>query len=313
MTREWSQLAKEEHGSAAWLAQRWANSRGEKLVSASVAACIYDKHPFKSAAQYAAELLRDTPPEPTEPTDAMERGNRLEPVLLQWANDKLGREFTTPDVLYTFSDGDARLIATLDGFDGKQILEIKTSTREWVGKLPDYWAMQGIHQAICANVDTVIWAIFDRRQTLHLYEQFVSSDEKETHIRAVARWLSYIDMGMTPDGVAWTYETITDRHPEASREFVELGPHAIDLVAQIKHVKSERKSYDEIEDRAKAELCEMIGDAESAVVGGEVVATWKTSIRKSLDQKALKEAHPDLVEKYTRETTVRTLRLKGND
>jgi predicted phage-related endonuclease len=313
MTREWSQLAKEPHGSQAWLAQRWANNRNEKLVSASVAACIYDKHPFKSAAQFAAELLRDTPPEPTEQTEAMERGNRLEPVLIEWANDKLGRNFVTPDVLHMFTDGDARMIATLDGYENGDILEIKTSTRDWTGVLPDYWLLQGVHQAVCANSDRVFWAVFDRSQSLHIHEQIVSSDEKETHIRAVARWLSYIDMGMTPDGVAWTYETITDRYPHDTQQFVELGVRAAELVSQLKHVRTERKSYEDIDDRLKAELCEMIGEAATALVGGEVVATWKTSTRKSLDQKALREAHPDLVDQYTKEVTIRTLRLKGND
>lgn len=309
--RTWTQIQKESHGSQAWLNQRFANASGEKQVSASVAAAIYDKHPFTSAAAYAAELLREQPPVPQEQNEAMERGNRLESVLLDWANDKLGSSFVVPDVLYVFSDNNARMIATLDGFDGERILEIKTTTRDWTGELPEYWAVQGIHQAVCANVSEVIWAVFDRSQTLNLYTQFVSSDEKETHINACAQWLSYIDMGMTPDGVSWTYETIQARHPEDDGGLVELGPKGAELVAQLKHIKSELKSYEAMEDACKAELCELIGDAATAVVAGEVVATWKTSKRSSLDTKALKEAHPDLVASYTKEVPVRTLRLKG--
>lgn len=309
--RTWTQIEKERHGSQAWLNQRFANASGEKQVSASVAAAIYDRHPFTSAASYAAELLRESAPEPSETNDAMERGNRLEPVILEWTNDKLGTNFTVPEVLYVFSDGDARMIATLDGFDGEKILEIKTTTRDWTGVLPDYWAVQGIHQAVCANVSEVVWAVFDRSQTLHFHTQFVSSDEKEMHIQAVGKWLSYIDMGMTPEGVSWTYETIQQRHPQDDGGLIELGPKGSELVAQLKHIKSELKSYEAMEDACKAELCELIGDAATAVVAGEVVATWKTTTRSSLDTKALKEAHPDLVASYTKEVPVRTLRLKG--
>lgn len=309
--RSWSQIQKEEHGSQAWLGQRWANEAGEKRISASTAAAIYDRHPFTSAAQLAAELLRPTAPEPTEPTEAMERGNRLEPTILQWANDRLGSKFETPDKLFCFDDTDTRMIATLDGYDGMRVLEIKTSTRDFNGELPDYWRIQGIHQAVCANVNLVIWAIFDRSQTLTIFEQFVSSDEKELHISAVGQWLSFIDMGMTPDGVNWTYQTIQSRHPQDDGGFVELGPHATDLIAQLKHVKSELKSYEAMEDGLKAELCEMIGEASTAVINGEQVATWKTASRSSLDTKALKEAHPDLVASYTRNIPVRSLRLKG--
>jgi predicted phage-related endonuclease len=309
--RTWTQIQKETHGSQAWLNQRFANESGEKQVSASVAAAIYDKHPFTSAAAYAAELLRETPPTPVEQNDAMERGNRLESVLLEWTNDKLGTNFVVPDVLYVFSDDNARMIATLDGFDGEKILEIKTTTRDWTYELPEYWRIQGIHQAVCANVSEVVWAVFDKSQTLNLYTQFVSSDEKETHINAVSQWLSYIDMGMTPDGVSWTYETIQARHPIDDGGLVELGPKGAELVAQLKHIKSELKSYEAMEDACKAELCELIGDAATAIVAGEVIATWKTTSRSSLDTKALKEAHPDLVASYTKEVPVRTLRLKG--
>lgn len=314
MTIQRIRIPKEPHGSAAWLAQRWALPNGDKLISASVAAAIYDQHPFTSPAQLAAELLADAPPQPSEQNEAMERGNRLEPVIMEWANDKLGKNYTTPDELFLYIDNDtARLIATLDGYDGESVLEIKTTTREWTGVLPDYWAVQGIHQAICADVDYINWAIFDRSQTLNLYRQDVSSDEKRTHIEAVRFWLCSIDLGMTPDGVAWTYDTISRRHPNVDTELVEVGPAVAELVTQLKHVKSEAKAYAEMEDRLKAELCEMIGSAGAAVYNGEIVATWKPQTRKSLDQKALREAHPDLVESYTKENTIRVLRLKGSN
>ena len=311
MEKEWFTLPKEPHGSAAWLKQRWALQSGEKLVSASVAGAIYGVHPFTTPEQLAAELLADNPPEPREQNDAMERGNRLESVLIDWANDKLGRVFYTPDVLFGFISGGARLIATLDGFDGDEILEIKTTTRDWTGELPDYWRVQGIHQAVCANRDVVNWAVFDRSQTLHIHRQVVTSDEKQEHIDAVDKWLASIDLGMTPDGVAWTYDTISRRYPQDVQEIVEVGPAAVEIASKLRDVKTQLKQLEAQEDSLKGELCELIGDAGTAVAAGEVIATWKTQTRKSLDQKALKVAHPDLIEQYTKDVPVRVLRLKG--
>lgn len=312
MTRTWTRIPKEPHGSEAWLAQRWALPTGERLISASVAGAIYDRHPFTSPADLAAELLADTPPMPKQQNAAMERGNRLEPVLIEWANDTLGRKFVTPDELFVFTDGPARMIATLDGFDGSKILEIKTTTTSWTGVLPEYWRMQGVHQAVCANVDTVHWAVFDNTQTLNFFEQYVSSDEKELHIQAVGKWLTNIDLGITPDGVEWTYGSISARFKDAVDEVVEVGPRAVELAAELKHAKSELKSYEEIVDRKQAELCELIGNATTAVANGDVIATWKPQSRKSLDQKALREAHPELFEQFTKESSWRVLRLKGN-
>lgn len=311
MERVWFTVSKEPHGSAEWLKQRWALPTGERLVSASVAGAIYGVHPFTSPEKLAAELLADAAPQPVEQNEAMERGNRLESVLMDWANDRLDRVFYTPDVLFVYVEGGARMIATLDGFDGDEILEIKTTTRDWTGELPDYWRIQGIHQAVCANRDIVNWAVFDRSQTLNVYKQVVTSDEKQAHIAAVDKWLASIDLGMTPDGVSWTYETITRRHPSDVQEIVEVGPAAVEIATKLREVKEQLKQLEAVEDSLKAELCELIGDAGTAVAAGEVIATWKAQTRKSLDQKALKEAHPDLIEQYTKETPVRVLRLKG--
>jgi hypothetical protein len=121
--KTWTQIQKQEHGSQLWLDQRFTNENGEKQISASVAAAIYGEHYFTSPAALAAELLRDTPPTPSPTNEAMERGNRMEDMLLNWANDKLGANFVCPDKLFVFSDGNARMIATLDGFDGERIGE----------------------------------------------------------------------------------------------------------------------------------------------------------------------------------------------
>lgn len=313
MDSENTTIKKERHGSQAWLTQRWCNDNGEKRVSASAAAAIYEKHPFISPAELAAELLSPYPPEPKKESEAMERGNRLESTILKWANDRLGRKFKTPNELFCFDRGQARLIATLDGYDGTDILEIKTTTREFTGELPDYWKVQGIHQAICAGVSNVIWAIFDKSQTLNIHKQFVSSDDKECHINAVADWLSAIDEGVTPDGVGWTYESISNRYPQDNDNTVELGESAAELVARLKHVKSELKSYEALEDEIKAELCEMIGEASTALINGRPVATWKTSVRSTFNTKLFKLENPDMVDLYTNNIAVRTLRLKGSD
>jgi predicted phage-related endonuclease len=55
---------------------------------------------------------------------------------------------------------------------------------------------------------------------------------------------------------------------------------------------------------------EQMGDAEEAELNGTVRVTWKAQSRSSLDSKALKEAHPDLAEQYTKTSSFRVLRIK---
>ena len=309
-------ITKPTHGEQDWLDTRFWDKQKRKRLSASAVAAIYGLHPFVPMDKYAAEMLGDIPPAPIPPTWAMTRGNDLEPLCINWAIQRTGIQWITPEEMFACeTDEGARMIATLDGFyengNERKILEIKTMNREWSGEMPDYWRIQGIQQAICADVRHVTWGIFDASMTFHIYEQIISDGEIEEHCEKVAKWLTAIDLGMTPEGVHWSYETITARYQKPAPTSIELPHTAKELVAQLKHVKSELKAYGEIEDRLKAELCDLIGPNEVATVDGTIIATWKGKSWASLDIKSLKMNEPALTEKYSKQVTNRTLLLKG--
>lgn len=310
-------ISKPTHGESDWLAVRFWDEQKRKRVSASAVAAIYGLHRFVPTDQYAAELLGDVPPAPIPPTWAMTRGNDLEPLCIRWAIDRTRINYTTPEEMFVAEsdDGSARMIATLDGFyedgDTREVLEIKTLSQPYDGELFDYWRIQGVQQAICANVNHITWGIFDSTMSFHIVEQEVTTDQKIEHVDAVSKWLTAIDLGMTPPGVKWSYETISTRYATPEPTTVELPETAVGLVDQLKHVKRELKGLSELEDRLKAELCELIGANECATVNGTVVATWKGRTWQSLDIKALKAMEPDIAAKYSKPTTTRTLLLKG--
>lgn len=302
------QIPKPPHGSVEWLRARWADENGNRRVSASDAACIYDLHPYKTREQYAAELMAAQPPKPAAPNEAMDRGNRLEPVMIDWVADKIGKQVVTPEVLFEHN----RMIATLDGMtDDGDIVEIKTYNKQWTGKLPNHWRIQGIQQAICAGRDRVIWGIFDNSLSLHIYVQEITSDESAEHMAAVNKWLENIDLDMAPEGVAWSYASITDRYPEPTQKSIEVGPKGKEILDRLRHVKSESKSYAELEDQLKAEFCELMEGAEQATIDGNVVATWKQQSRSSFDSKAFKAENPDLAKQYTKTINIRIFQTKG--
>lgn len=311
-------IPKAPHASQEWLNQRYTDKDGYRQISASAAAAIYGLHPFVKADQYAAELLSGIAPTPIPPNAAMETGNRLEDTIIQWAGDRLGVKFETPDEMFCYREGGARLISTLDGWneDTKHILEVKTTSREYSGTLPDYWRIQGVQQAICSDAQRVTWAIFDNTLRLTLVEQNITDDEKNEHIEAAAAWLNSIEAGITPPGIVYSYETITTRYQQTQQDAVELSDKmntemVRDLIARLKHVKSELSSYKQLEDQLKAELCELIGPHETATVEGSVVATWKGYKRDWFDAKKFQAENPDLYNQYVKTTTSRTLRLKG--
>lgn len=316
--KNWYTTIKPEHGTADWLKARWKNDAGEPRITASVAAVVHGDHPFKTAADLAIELLAATPPQPEAPNSAMERGNRLEPMLIQWAADRMSKVLYTPDVMYCYEEDGVRLMATLDAMsmgepDERQIVEVKTTKKRWDGKLPGYWYWQGVQQALCANVFSIDWAIFDSDLELHHYVQKVSSDEKQAHIDACRKFLAAIDLGMMPEGAEYEYRHISARFPEGTGTTVQLPSTLLDSLYSLETIKKSIKELETAEDQIKADICELMGESEFAEINGTLAATWKTSTRTSLDQKKLEQDHPALVEKYKKQSTIRTFRvaLKG--
>ena len=314
MTFNRYRIHKEPHGSQAWLNQRYMDKFGNRRISASAAAAIYGLHPFVKKDHYAAEQLSGVAPTPITPNAAMETGNRLEDTIIQWAGDRLGVQFETPSELFCYdTDNGCHLISTLDGWneETRHILEVKTTSREYSGTLPDYWRIQGITQHICADAKRVTWAVFDNTLRLTLVEQVITEEEVAEHIEAVTEWLNSIELGMTPSGVKWSYETMQTRYQRPVSRSVELPSETADLIQRLRHVRSELASYKQLEDELKAEVCELLGDADTAILNGVTVATWKGQKRESFDSKALRLAHPDLAKQFIKEVHTRTFLLKG--
>lgn len=147
---------------------------------------------------------------------------------------------------------------------------------------------------------------------LHIHLQNITPAEQAEHISGVEQWLNAIELGMTPSGVVWSYATVQTRFAKAQNKTVDLPTNATDVLDRLRHVRAELKSYQELEDMLKAELCQMIGEADTAVLDGRTVATWKPQTRDNFDTKAFRAAHPELAAQFTKQVQTRTLLLKGD-
>lgn len=300
-------VTKPEHGSAAWLKVRRSRN-GEMLVAASDAAAVHGVHRFKSMAQLAVELLDPADPTPTVANAAMQRGNKLEPVLLRWAETELQTTIRTPDVMF----GYGRLIATLDGMTPSgTVVECKTTTRRFGGSLPPYWRWQGVQQAICANSDKVLWVVLDGDLNLTLTEQHVDDDDIKQHLRAVDRFLAAIDMGMLPAEAVPTVEDIARLNREVSPVPADLPENALGLLDWYWTVDAQAKQAKDELEKCKAEIVALLGASEVGLLGGEEVVTWKMQSRRSFDSARFEAEHPELAAEFMKVSKFRTLRVKG--
>lgn len=309
-------IPKPEHGSLEWLRVRHRDERGLARVSASVAACVHGEHEFKPAGDFAVELLADEP-EVTETNAAMERGNVLEPVVIDWASRIIGKTLQTPQEMFCYTEPGVRLIATLDAVDGNGgVYEVKTTRKRWNGVLPRYWYWQGVQQAICAGVDKITWVIFDSDLEITFHDQIVTSDEKQIHISAVREFLSDIDLGEIPAAAELSYENVTKLNLGGEPgQSVELEGDVFALLEELRHTQGIKKMSENREAQLKAQIARAMGEAEFGTIDGNVAVTWKHQSRTSFDQKRFQAEHPALFEKFQKSTKTRVMRIinKGED
>lgn len=308
-------IRKPAHGSHEWLMLRHRQEDGTPVISASDAAAIHGEHPYKTRTELFFEKLQAEPPV-TVANDAMERGNRLEPAIREWAASKLGVELVEPEFMYATESSGTPLIATLDaavvdtyGY-AKMVVEIKTVSDWFDGTLPRHWYWQGVQQAICADVHTVIWAVLDSSLTLKFAHQGVSPEEKIEHLEAATDFAYWLRRGEPDPNWERTYDEVAMMYPQSVGVPVDITRDQ-HVIYRLREVKNEIKLLAEEEERLKAELGYLMGDADSATVDGNVVATWRTQSKTSFDSKLFQAENPDLYNQYKKTSAYRVMRLKG--
>lgn len=310
MTSERFTVPKPEHGSDKWLQLRHRYD-GNPVFTASEAACIHRQHPYKSLTEFVNDKIDETPiVSPTN--EAMERGNRLEPVLLDWVGDKLNRPVISPQQMYGWRRTPENLIlmSTLDGMtsDG-DVVEIKTTNRHFdpESPLPPMWHWQGVHQAITVGVDKIIWGVFDASLTLHIVEQQISDDDIAQHIDTAVEVLAAVLTADIPAEWAEKYDDVTRiiEQPGTSCDVSSLESH----IAELRDVQREVRMLRSHEDRLKMAIGKTMREHTIGTIDDKPVITWKTQRRQSFDTRSFQEEHPDIAGQYTYYTAYRVMRF----
>jgi hypothetical protein len=278
---------------ADWLAAR------HPFFNASDAGCLYGVHPFRTLADVAVDKLSPDPRDDGE-TEAMERGTRLEPFLLDWFGDKHGCKVVTPDVLFV----DGRLMATLDGEivgSDMEWIEAKTTSQVWSAP-PDHVYWQVVAQAAASGRRScwVVWIDADMSFKQH---RVVPSQEHIDDVRARSEaFMDFIALGMMPEGVEMTAEHVARLFPAPTLgTYAELDDEGLAAVVEWEQARRLRLEAVKAEATAKDAVARLIADAEAARYDGRLIATWRASKASVLpDWKALAADHPDLVASYLR-------------
>lgn len=283
----------------------WKRTR-HPYVGASDASCLYGANPWKSLADLCVEKMQDDP-DPDLTSEAIDRGHRLEPFLLQWWGDKHGLEVITPDELFVCG----RLMATLDGIPvgtEDDWIEAKTTNQRW-SEVPEHVHHQVVAQAAASGKKRCFVVALDADMKFKEWEIEPTEEEVGDLLNRVEKFWNYLDLGMTPPEAEFTAEHIVKIHPTHTPEsFVDLDEDGFQLIVEWEQLRQARLAAEDAEKQAKDAVARLIAEHEGARFDGHVIATFKAQRRTSFDTKGFKADHPDLASSYERPSSVRVLR-----
>ena len=297
-------IPKHKHGSQDWLLSRWRDAEGKCVFGASDIPALMGASPYKTR----GGLFADKVNRPVEqPSNAVfDRGNDLEPALIARASKELGANIFTPDVVYR----DGRLSISLDGVDNEKqpsiVVEAKTTTRYSIydsSDLPTEWLWQGWAQQ--AVLEVPVWfVVLDRDLRISCVElpsNPAAIDVIHTETEIFGEW---VDNGFAPEGDLLDDFSADDiaRIYHSTPSSVELPASAVDWLLQLEEARAMSKQASDLEASAKDVIARLLLDNEIGTINGQQVVSWKSQQgRSSLDAAALKIAHPEIVDQFTKQ------------
>lgn len=252
-----------------------------------------------------------------EETPAMKRGRMLEPAVLEWAAEDLGLNWEpgyqmvhpahdwarmTSDA-WTYSDGDS----TFD-YDG---LEAKTVDRfdedEWgepgTDQVPLAYRIQCQWYMVVSGAK--LWrlaALSMRQDELRIYEITIEPDVAERLLEVVGSWWErHVIGGERPnlDTTAAARAYLRQKYANPLEQHIETGDADIaQKLLWYDTAKYFRDGWQAQMDAAAMEIKTLIGGYKG-IETPEHRATWSRFERTEVDLKALRKAHPEIVEQFT--------------
>lgn len=240
-------------------------------------------------------------------------GTVMEPILLAEFSKRTGKEakpcpFMFQSVEYPF------MLADLDGIvkesDGStSIVEIKTANSfavsDWSDGVPVQYYLQVQHYMATVDLAKTYLCVLLGGNEFQIHE--IDRDE-ETIKNIIALEYDFWQMVINktqPEVDVQSGEALNVMYPEANNTSVMLADEAdsiIDDYINIKVIDDDIKAKKaELENKLKA----MLGQAELGKSKAGFTVKWSNSTSKRLDTTALKKAVPELVAKYTKESTTR--------
>lgn len=313
-----------------------------KFVGGSDIAAVMGLSPWLTPLElWEYKTRRKTKEVTPEKARIYRRGHRLEPFIREMTVEKLrdmglevelvaiNRRYTHPGKPYLACEIDFELVITgtvqigeteVNFFNTHINVDAKSVTgfarKKWgeVGtdEVPIEYAAQFMFGL---GITTRPWCLVAALRSFDDVDLFWVQHDAETVAamtdKAITFWEKHVLADVPPDPVNFAdVKRLYEKASPLAEYAVTEDDAVVQAVYDLKRVKAAIKTLEEEAEGLQFRIGAAIGDKPGLVTNGKPLVTWNNEKDTRLDQKLLKQEHPEIVAKYTTSGTKRVMRLK---
>lgn len=300
--------------------EEWLKLRN-RGIGGSDASAVVGMNPWKSKVavylEKTGQLRQDVD------SDAAYWGSTLEDVVAKEFTLRTGLKAQRSNKLYQHPEhpwmiGNVDRLVT-DNQKRRGVLEVKTTSAykagDWEGdSTPDHYMIQLQHYMAVLGVDYGHFAVLIGGNRFE--HRYIERDEGliKTLIGMEKQfWHDHVLKNNPPmiDGTPASTDLLSYLYPTSKPDsVVQLTSDYEERVKELREANEAKKAAEERLEAAKNFIKDAAKDAETILLNGDKVATWKSHDETRLDTKRFKEEQPELFEKYAVTKPVRKFLIK---
>lgn len=257
--------------------------------------------------------------EPVEENEAMQWGTIMEPIIRNHFAEVTGKTVVEvkamlqhPEHPFMLADVDG---LTTDDEGNPAILEIKTASEykrsEWENDIPSYYQTQVQHYLCVTGVQKAYVAVLIGGNSFKVYEVDADAEIQSMLIAVEKDFWNKVQNMIRPemDGSDAAKNLLDSLYHGGISEQIVMPDEAVEYVDVYIEACAEEDNAKAKKQEASNHIKEIMGDYDKAICLGHSIS-WKPVSSERLDSKALKEAEPEIYEKYVKKSISRRFTIK---
>ena len=257
--------------------------------------------------------------EPIEENEAMQWGTIMEPIIRNHFAEVTGKTVVEVKAMLQHPEHPF-MLADIDGLTeddegNPAILEIKTASEykrsEWENDIPSYYQTQVQHYLCVTGVQKAYVAVLIGGNSFKVYEVDADAEIQSMLIAVEKDFWNKVQNMIRPemDGSDAAKNLLDSLYHGGISEEIVMPDEAIEYVDAYIEACAEEDNAKAKKQEASNHIKEIMGDYDKASCIGHSIS-WKPVSSERLDSKALKEAEPEIYEKYVKKSISRRFTIK---